>query len=193
SACASATLHIVVEAPKPDMEFVKTAALTVDNGTVGKADVNDVITYTFTVTNTGNVTLTGVLVTDPLSDLSTLNYTWPGAPNVLASGEVMSATATYTVKQSDVDAGSIDNQATVTLDVPDGGAIGPVESGNDPSDPGMPGNPGDPTVIDAVDPTPNLTFVKVADQTTDVASGETITYSFTVTNTGNVTLSDVTI
>src|SRR5690606_32809404 len=117
-------------------------------------------------------------VTDPLPNLSVLTYgTWPsGTSGVLAPGQGVSATATYTVTQEDVDAGSIDNQATVTLDVPDGGAIGPVESGNDPSDPGTPGNPGDPTVIDAVDPQLNITFVKVADNTPDVASGETITY-----------------
>ncbi|WP_233553774.1 DUF11 domain-containing protein, partial [Algoriphagus lacus] len=65
----------------------------------------DVIVYTLTVTNTGNVTLSNVTVVDPLTGLNqnvgTLN---PGASQSL--------TTTYTVTQSDVDGGQIENVAT---------------------------------------------------------------------------------
>ena len=37
--------------------------------------------------------------------------------------------------------------------------------------------------------TPSLTLVKSADPTTVTGRGQTVTYSFVVTNTGNVTLS----
>ncbi|PJI54114.1 hypothetical protein CTI14_19485, partial [Methylobacterium radiotolerans] len=43
------------------------------------------------------------------------------------------------------------------------------------------------------DPAPALTVAKTADRTEITAAGQTITYSFLVTNTGNVTVRDVTV
>ncbi|MDR2283304.1 MAG: DUF11 domain-containing protein, partial [Sphingobacterium sp.] len=67
----------------PKYTLVKGAKLTTDNGTLGKADVDDVITYTFTVKNTGNVTLKNVTVSDPLANLSTIS---PASVASLAPG-----------------------------------------------------------------------------------------------------------
>ncbi|WP_373396586.1 hypothetical protein V8V91_17740 [Algoriphagus halophilus] len=75
----------------------------------------DVITYTFDVSNTGNVTWTDVTVSDPLSGLSAIT---PG-PVTLAPGENQVFTATYTITQSDMDAGQVDNTATATGNDPD--------------------------------------------------------------------------
>ncbi|MEI2422217.1 hypothetical protein V6O07_18195, partial [Arthrospira platensis SPKY2] len=55
--------------------------------------VGDVITYEFTVTNTGNVELTDVTVNDPLPGLSAIMP----APVTLLPGESQVFTATYTI------------------------------------------------------------------------------------------------
>ena len=68
-----------------------------------RGEAGDTIQYKFTATNTGNVTLTGVTITDPLPNLSTLTYTWPGTPGVLTPGQAVVATARYVVTQADVD------------------------------------------------------------------------------------------
>ena len=68
----------------------------------------DTIAYTFLVTNTGNVTLTGVTVDDPLVGAVSCPVT------TLAPGASTTCTATYTLTQADVDAGVVDNTATAT-------------------------------------------------------------------------------
>src|SRR5690606_38863139 len=73
----------------------------------------DEVTYTFLVTNTGNTTLDGVALDDPLDGLSEIAYgQWPGEDGVLAPGETVTASATYALTQTDVDAGAVDNTVT---------------------------------------------------------------------------------
>ena len=52
---------------------------------------------------------------------------------------------------------------------------------------------GGPTFDDYECPEPELTIAKVADVTTNVAVGDTVTYTYTVENTGNVDVADVTV
>ncbi len=135
------------------------------------ADPGDVISYTFTVTNTGNVTLTGITVTDPLTGLSAIDC----PSTTLAPGADMTCTATYAITQDDIDVGSVDNTGTADSD----------ES-----------EPDDDTNIE---PIPQVASIEIdkegtLDEGDDGANpGDEIEYTFLVTNTGNVTLTNVTV
>ena len=101
--------------------MVYTPAMAIDkvfvNVTGGDGDCGrptpsgDVLNYTVTVTNTGNVTLTGVTVVDPLTGQNISGVTLaPGASQVFNTS--------YTLTQADLEAGNaggdgdIDNTAT---------------------------------------------------------------------------------
>ena len=74
------------------------------------------ITYSYLVTNTGNVTLTSIGVTDPMPGLSAVSCPDP----TLAPAAAETCTATYTTTQADVDAGGITNTGTATGTPPAG-------------------------------------------------------------------------
>src|SRR6185312_10581811 len=81
----------------------------------------DVVTYTITVANTGNTTLTGVTVTDTLDPTVTLVSGDTDGDGKLDLGEIWTYSASYTVQQSDIDTngggdGDIDNTATADSD-----------------------------------------------------------------------------
>ena len=132
---------------------------------------NRVITYTFTVQNTGNVTLTNIVVTDPLPGLGTIS---PNSVTSLLPGATATFTASYTVTQTDVNTGSIVNTARVTSKDPTNTAIT---------------NTDDLTL--PIVRTPALSLTKSADKSGELAVGSVITYTFVATNSGNVTLSSV--
>ncbi|WP_426005422.1 DUF7507 domain-containing protein [Paenarthrobacter sp. NyZ202] len=163
--------------PAPAMQFTKTAD---DSAVQSPAQVDDVITYTFTARNTGNVKLTNVSITDPLAGLSALDYTWPGTPGELLPGQTVTATATYAITQADIDAGHVANAATTTGTPPSGPAVTPP--------PGTTDTP--------LTPAPAMEFTKSADASAvqdPATAGDVITYTMTAKNTGNVKLTGVSI
>jgi uncharacterized repeat protein (TIGR01451 family) len=109
----SATSTVDTEVPpatNPDIELVKEAD-------VQEAEVGDVITYTYTVTNTGDVTLTDITLEDDVLGEIELEST------TLEPGESTTGTATHTVTEDDLDAGEVRNVAVVTGWPPDGEAV----------------------------------------------------------------------
>ena len=147
----------------PLLSIVKSGSF-VDGNSDGYANVGETINYTFTVKNEGNVTLTNVTVTDILDGLSAIDCE---GKSTLEVGESMSCTATYAVTQADIDAGRVDNMATAGSDQSE-----PVE---DDETVDLPQNPA-------------LSIVKSAEPTTYDEVGDVISYSYVVTNSGNVTL-----
>ena len=145
------------------------------------AAVGDTIAYSFSVTNTGNVTLTNVVVSDPL-------VTILGGPIAsLAPGVTDSTTytASYTITQQDIDAGVFSNQATATATAPDASSVSDVSGTSIDND--------TPTITDICQDA-SIALVKTSsydDGDCTAAVGDTIAYSFSVTNTGNVTLTNV--
>jgi uncharacterized repeat protein (TIGR01451 family)/gliding motility-associated-like protein len=154
-------------AASPSVTLVKNGQF-VDVNENGRADAGDQITYTFTITNNGNVTLTGVVVEDPLVDVSgdEIAFLAPGATD----GSTF--TAVYTLTQEDIDEGTFTNTATVT---------GQYN--------------GDVTATDSdtqdFERKPSLDISKKANVSSVNAAGDVIVYTITLTNTGNVTLVDV--
>ncbi|MDQ4213819.1 DUF7507 domain-containing protein [Microbacterium sp. ASV81] len=139
------------------------------------AKAGDQVHYTFAAQNTGNVTLTGVVITDPRPGLGLITYSWPGAAGTLAPGETVTAAATYTITQADVDATSVTNNASVT---------GTPPAGSDVT----------ATATRTINGTATQSIL-LDKQTASIVSraGDVVTYDFTVTNTSPLTLNDVTI
>ena len=156
----------------PAMTLSKSASPT----TVAAA--GEVVTYTFHVTNTGNVTVIGIAITEGSFSGTGIPPEASCPPGPLAPGASVDCTATYTVTQADIDAGSVANTATAT-GTPPAGVTPPVSP---PS-----------SVTVPVTQTAALTLSKSATPTTVTAAGEVVTYTFHVTNTGNVTVTGIAI
>ena len=162
-----------------DVAIVKTFATTpsLAGDAPNTVDENgQLITYTLTVTNNGNETLTGVTITDALT-----GHTFTDV-NPLAVGATFVATDTFNATQAQIDAGTpIVNTATVT----DNQHVTSTS-----------------TVSTAVDQHADVAIVKTFATTPSLAgdapntvdeNGQLITYTLTVTNNGNETLTGVTI
>lgn len=168
SVTSTATQPLTV---RDGLSLEKKIGQTKDLNRNGKLDAGDSIEYLFTVKNTGTRTVTGVAVNDPLVKVTC-------AAASLTAGASTDCSALYTVTQADVDAGAVKNTATANGKTPDGKPI--------VSDPA--------SVTKNLDPTSSLQLVKKAGAVQDANgngrkdAGDTVSYSFTLSNTGNTTL-----
>jgi uncharacterized repeat protein (TIGR01451 family) len=162
----SATSSVCIPATQtPAITLKKTASIT------GFSAPGVGVTYFYAVTNTGNVTLNPVTVSDPMSGLSPIS-----CPDTsLAPGGSETCHATYTTTQADVDNGSITNTGTAT-----GHGAGRTVTAQS-------------SVCIPATQTPTIALLKTADHTSFSTPGTVVTYSYLVTNTGNVTLNPVTV
>jgi uncharacterized repeat protein (TIGR01451 family)/gliding motility-associated-like protein len=158
----------------PTMSLTKVAANTVSK-------VGDVINYNIVVTNTGNVTLTNVAVTDAGADAGSII---PVSIASLAPGVSVTVTARHTINLTEVNAGSFSNQASATAQTPGGGTVTKPRS-DDPATPAA-----DDATVTLIAPASTIALVKTG---TLSADGNSITYNFSIKNTGNVTLHIITL
>ena len=156
-------------------EIVRTPSFTVAK-TVDKTSVSspELLSYNMVIENTGNVSLTNVVVADQLSNGTAITLNGPandiGINGALDVGESWQYTATYNVTQADINA-AIDLTNTITVDTSELD----VQSAEAR------------TTIDSV---PDMEVTKTVDLTSLTAPG-TLNYVIAVKNTGNVSLSNV--
>ncbi len=162
---------------------IVTGAQVAPAGDQGAVQVGDAISYNYRVTNMGNVPLAAVSVSD--SHVEAVDCPVPAAPG-LAPGatETCTAAAPYVVSQADVDAGAVLDAST---------AIGTDAYGTSSAP-----SPTSSVSVAAVVPSPSISVVRTfaVDPAADQSSpqvGDTISYSYVVTNTGNVSLSSVSV
>jgi uncharacterized repeat protein (TIGR01451 family) len=170
---------VVPAIQNPAIDLIKTGSLNMNIvAPNGIANVGDRINYSFTVTNTGNVTLTNIMVTDPIISVS-------GGPITLAPGASNNSAFTgfYVLTQADIDAGKKDNTATVSAKDPKNNSV--IDTDDETTN--IPKNASIDLIKTGV---LNMNFVAP----NGIANvGDKINYSFTVTNTGNVTLTNITV
>ncbi len=132
-----------------------------------------VIGYTIALKNTGSTALTGVTLTDVLPDGTTAVVSGPtgdtNGDTKLQNTETWTYTVSYTVKQSDIDAGML----LVNTATGDSNETTPVS---------------DTAVTGTAAAGPSLSIVKTASPPTYSTVGAAISYSYKVTNNGNVTI-----
>ena len=193
---------VVDIAPIPSIAITKTSEIVQNDTGNTTIDVGDQISYTIVVTNDGNTALTGVDITDTLTAIGGASLSLDAAPVFVSStdanttftndtstsvpillvGEAVTFTATYTVAQAAIDAGGVSNTASVVGYDPDGEAVSVSI---------------DSAVVNNITQSPSIEVTKEASIThqtgteSEISAGDTIVYTITVTNNGNVTISNI--
>jgi len=187
----------------PELTVTKTASAIPPSVSAG-----DTITYTFEVENSGPISIDDVV---PVEAGVTINGT-PGTGTLsgitivteagfvstdlngddqvdrLDTGETAKFEATYTLTAADIDAMNAASDPLTAIDNSATASGSPLIGTLQPVTPSIV-----ETGVEPFTPAPSLAFEKVADDDTDRVVGDVITYTYTVENTGNVDIDDVTI
>ncbi len=167
---------------------------TVDGGTADTA--GEEISYTIAVTNNGNMSLTGVSVSDPfVTDLEAIenlgfNVGDTNTDGKLSVGETWQYTASHTVTQAEIDDngggdGFIENTASVTTDQGASASDGASVEVEQPAAVAA-------LALDKSDAVGTHFIDHDEDGVVD-SDGDLIQYAFQITNTGGLALHDVVI
>ncbi|MCK7678390.1 hypothetical protein M0E84_10175 [Corynebacterium sp. CCM 9186] len=174
----------VTDSDDATVEVSKNSGISIDKIVPAKRPfyvVGDTVDYRFTVTNTGDVTLHNVRISDPLLGDGTVDC----PDGDLAAGASVNCTVTeaYTVDDGSVSAADtaqqLLNTATVTADLPGGTPVTPASDGES-------------VTIGS----PDLRVEKRAERTTNAdgtgfVDGDPVVWTIMVTNTGNTEVTGV--
>ena len=162
---ANATVNAV---QKPALNVAKSST------TSAITAAGQLVPYTFLVTNIGNVTLSGITVSDPKCDAAPLYQSGDAnTDNKLQVTETWTYTCSHTVTQAEIDAGgNLSNTATADS----------TESAPDTDTQDIP-----------ITQSPAILVVKASTTALIAKADDVVPYSFTVTNPGNQTLTGVTL
>jgi uncharacterized repeat protein (TIGR01451 family) len=198
------TVDIPVVTANPSLSIAKsigTAASIAAGPNATITDVGDTIVYHYIITNNGNVTITGVTPVDVGPSFGVAQVAGTGSMSgfsltsgstTLLPGQAVEFDATYTLSTLDVyraagltvPADAVNNSSTAT--------------GLPPSGPVIVSPAGTATTTIAAGPLLTVSKVGVLDDTNGTVAlraevGETITYTYTVANTGNVAITGIVI
>jgi uncharacterized repeat protein (TIGR01451 family) len=141
------------------------------------------LTYTITVKNTGAAPLTAITTSDALAQGGNARSLTSGptlasgdtnSNSILETTETWVYTATHLVTQTEIDDGTIFSNAMT---------VGTAQMASKTSN----------AATTTITQTPNVQVTKTADKAGPLVVGDVITYSFLVKNTGNVTLSGISV
>ena len=158
---ANATANVAV-INNPAISIVKTAS-------PATYKAGETITYSFVVTNTGNVPLHDIEVYDSMFPGTVVRqYALLGVGESVRSGELQ-----VTADQDDVDKGTMTNTASVRALDSHGTVVTSIH-----------------TAVVTAEQTPGVTIEKLA-SSNEVSEGDSLNYRIRVTNSGNVTLHNI--
>ena len=140
------------------------------------ANAGDPVAWTVTVKNTGTVTLTDVTVSDSLTGAAFDTDCAFGSAITLTPDQSATCVVSYEVTQGDVDGGSVTNNASAIGTPPLGAPVHDADANTVP-----------------IGANPAIDVTKTLKAGTPVQAGDPVTWTVTVKNTGNVTLTDVTV
>ncbi|MFG2919741.1 hypothetical protein ACGF0D_43605 [Kitasatospora sp. NPDC048298] len=138
---------------------------------VGPFHLGDTVHYTYTVTNTGTAVVNNLTVTDDHVQNVTCDVT------TLNPGQTATCHGSYVITAADVTAGHVTNVAHAHGTGPEGETVQ-----SPPAEAGVP-------VAGVVE----LTLAKVPDSVGPFHIGDTVTYTYTVTNTGTAVVNNLTV
>lgn len=197
------TASVDVAAAAPGLEIAVATELSTDADGDGLGDAGDVVTYSYSVRNTGNVTIGGLAIRvdhDGTGDLPVPIFTqWTeqaGSPDTdsgavtvtMVPGAEARFQIAYTIEQADLNAAGGGELADDDIDS-SAAAVGRYNSSDGPAE----FESAQTAAKVPLDIVRSIAVTNLAEPASGASAGQVITYTYTITNDGNVPVTGITI